>query len=782
LITDDGTATSVKLAKSLCVQGWNVVLLSFPESIVQPQVPFAKGINRVVLEDMSQEHLKKQLSAIANSYGAVGAFIHVNPLETTGITAKAILKQVFLIAKYLQKSLNAASEKGRSWFVTVSRLDGQLGIGNNTNFNPINGGLFGLTKTLNLEWEKVFCRAIDISNNLEAEVAASSIIAELYDCNSFITEVGYSSQGRVTLVSEDDSIVGKSQNSIGKIGKHSVFLVTGGGRGITARCAIKLAKYYQCKFILLGRSELRDEPEWSKNCSDEVELKKRAFSVLKAQGEKPKPTEINKLVKGIFANREIQDNLLEIKQLGGDAEYFSVDITDGVNLSNRLNSIFNKTGQITGIIHGAGVLADKLIENKTEQDFERVYSTKVEGLRNILNCIDENQIKHLILFSSAAGFYGNIGQSDYAISNEVLNKFAHQYKHQHQNCQVVSFNWGPWESGMVTPELKEIFAQRGIKLIPVDIGTDIFVHQLASCNPDIVQIVVGSELVIPSVTLESELKSYQIRRELTLEANPFLQDHVIGNHAVLPTVFALAWLANTAEQLYQGYKFFNCENYKVLKGIVFDQTLASEYNVEIEEINKSVESEINLSAKIWSKNKQGKLRYHYQSNLKLLKQTPERPIYEKLDIEPSDKFINLFPYQDGTLFHGISFQGIKRVLNITPEKITLECKLSKNNDSHWGQFPAQAFKSIAADIPFQCMLIWVRYFYDAGSLPLKCQKGEHYQDIPYETAFYASMEVQSSSNTKLTADIILHDEKGQIYLQVFGAEVTISKQLNHLFR
>ncbi|MEM6401569.1 MAG: SDR family NAD(P)-dependent oxidoreductase [Cyanobacteria bacterium P01_D01_bin.116] len=779
LITDDGTPLSIELAQSLVKQGWRVVILSFPSCIVGEQLPLPKGINRVVLLDMSEEHLKQQLSAIENDYGAVGGFIHLNPFRMSNNTAKIILKQVFLIAKYLQKSLNTAAKKGRSWFVTVSRLDGELGIGNKTSFNPIDGGLFGLTKTLNLEWEKVFCREIDISSNLGTQLVVDSIITELYDPNKFIIEVGYSSQGRVTLIGENDSIIENNYNSISK---DAVFLVTGGGRGITAQCTIKLAKYCQCKFILLGRSQLKDEPEWAKNYADEIELKKQAFSVLNYQGEKPKPTEINKLVREILANREIKNNLQKIEQLGGQAEYLSVDITDNINLPRRLDSVVEKFGQITGIIHGAGVLADKLIENKTGLDFERVYSTKIAGLENILDCVNSDQIKHLILFSSAAGFYGNIGQSDYAIANEILNKFAHQFKHKYPECQVISFNWGPWESGMVTPELKEVFAQRGIEVIPVDTGTNIFVNQLIAGNSDVVQILVGSKLVTHKVTLDSELKSYRIRRKLSLEANPFLKDHIIGNHPVLPTVFALAWLASTVEQIYLGYKFFSCENYKVLKGIVFDETLAEEYILDIKEIKKDDGNEIDLSVTVWSNDREGKARYHYQSNLKLLNKIPSRPTYEEFDSQQDKKLVNFSPYDDGTLFHGSSFQGIKRVLNITSEKMTLECKISKKYDDYWGQFTLQAFNSIAADIPFQCMLIWVRYFYDAASLPLICQKGEHYQDVPYEKTFYASMEVQSSRNTKLAADIIVHDEKGQIYSRVFGAEVTISKQLNYLFQ
>lgn len=203
LITDDGSSLTVELAQSLVEQGWRVVVLSFPAAITQKKVPLPKGINRAILVDMSEGHLQQQLKAITNNYGAIGAFIHLSPLATSSITARAILKQVFLIAKYLAKPLNTAAKQGRSWFVTVSRMNGKLGVGEETNFNPIDGGLFGLTKTLNLEWKKVFCRAIDLSPNLDTQTAVNSIIEELYDPNLLITEIGRKENKRITLTAQN---------------------------------------------------------------------------------------------------------------------------------------------------------------------------------------------------------------------------------------------------------------------------------------------------------------------------------------------------------------------------------------------------------------------------------------------------------------------------------------------------------------------------------------------------------------------------------------------------
>ena len=58
----------------------------------------------------------------------------------------------------------------------------------------------------------------------------------------------------------------------------SHFLVSGGGKGITAANTIALAKAYQSRFTLLGRSELiKTEPAWAHGLEDETALKQAAL-------------------------------------------------------------------------------------------------------------------------------------------------------------------------------------------------------------------------------------------------------------------------------------------------------------------------------------------------------------------------------------------------------------------------------------------------------------------------------------------------------------------------
>ncbi|MDZ7993318.1 MAG: polyketide synthase [Nostoc sp. EfeVER01] len=210
LITDDGSLTTYKLTESLIEKGWKVVVISFPQSLIAQQAPLPTGVTRVTLANLSEEHLQQQLQAIASHCGAIGAFIHLHPMFVGNHTGsisyneseKAIVKHVFLMAKHLKPSLNEAAKHGRSCFCTVAHLDGAFGLEYKVNFGAIGAGLFGLTKTLRWEWPKVFTRAIDLSPRLDAKQSVQNIIAELHDPNLYISEVGYGSQGRVTIIAD----------------------------------------------------------------------------------------------------------------------------------------------------------------------------------------------------------------------------------------------------------------------------------------------------------------------------------------------------------------------------------------------------------------------------------------------------------------------------------------------------------------------------------------------------------------------------------------------------
>jgi NAD(P)-dependent dehydrogenase (short-subunit alcohol dehydrogenase family) len=562
---------------------------------------------------------------------------------------------------------------------------------------------------------------------------------------------------------------------------NSVVLVSGGARGITARCVVKLAERARCKFILLGRSsaEMPAVGFDAAGC-DDTELKRRIAGDLAAKGEKPAPAKIQKVFSSIRSSQEIHETLQAVVEAGGQAEYVRVDVADP-DLSARLSGVVGRLGPVTGIIHGAGTLVDKRIEKKTEGDFDTVYTPKVTGLENMLHSVDVARLDFLVLFSSIVGFYGNVGQSDYAIANEILNKSAYLIKHKYPNCHVISINWGPWDSGMVTPELKKVFEAHNVEVIPTETGARMLVEALlpstGETGADAVQVVVGGVPARPAAHVDPNLRSYQIKRRLKVDENPFLYDHMIGEYPVLPATCAAAWAAYSCEQLYPGFHFFSLENYRVLKGIVFDDNLAEEHILDLKEVTKS-EEKIVFDVLIWSKNPKGRQIYHYSLRVTVMRDLPVPPVYALESRQGDVPISGSQLYHDGTLFHGPSFQGVERVLHISRGKLVMQVVLPHMEDSIQGQFPAYTANPFIYDAIVQCVLIWAQYFYQAPCLPSSLRKLEQFMPIPFGVPSTVTMEVESQSPTSVVGNILVQDDQGSIYMRLEGLQGTISPYLN----
>jgi NAD(P)-dependent dehydrogenase (short-subunit alcohol dehydrogenase family) len=722
----------------------------------------------------SEEDLQARFAAVA---APVAVFLHLHPPVAaegvTGITEVdiALVRRVFLSARALKEPLCTASELGFAAFVAVVRLDGSLGLGGGE-FATAGGGLFGLVKTLGIEWPGVFCRGIDLAPDLEVDAAAERLLAELADPNRLVVEVGLSRAGRLTL----DAVL--QEVAIPEIAEHSLLVLSGGGRGITARCATRLAERYRCRFLLLGRSAaMVAEPPGAETVVGEAELKRLIYDDLQHQEEKPAPAAVSARYEAIRAAREIRATLEAIRAAGGTAEYLQVDIADREALATALPPVLERLGPVSGIVHGAGNLADRRIERKSAADFEWVFAPKVRGLANLLACLPTDQLRHLVLFSSVVGFYGNVGQTDYAMANEVLNKVAHRLTRQLPNCRTVAIGWGPWEAGMVSAELKAFFQTHGVETIPAEQGADLLLAELGAHET---QVILGSALPRPLGALPP---GERVIRRLSLAANPFLADHVIQGNPVLPATCALVWLANTCEQLYPGYRFHTAEHYRVLKGIVFDANCPEEFTVEVTREAGEAERLV-CEAKVLSTTPDGRTRYHYSARLTLVGTVPASPRDPALALSvEAGAAITATLYQsgEGSLFHGPTFQGVRRILAFTPEQIVLECVLPPLDARVQGQFPVQAFDPYAADIEIHSTWLWLERTHGQICLPTAIERFEQFTLIPPGAVFYVSMRLRARTETSITVDVLAHDADGHLYSRMLAAQgtVLVRRQLVH---
>ena len=207
ILMDGGSELTPALAKALSGQGLKVVVLRLADDLLCDQKPLPQNTRTVQMHDLTETGILNTLTELQQEYGRAGMYIHLDPPcpsdEAFSENEKMIARTTFLVAKYLMKDLTESAEMNYGAFVAVTHMDGEFGLTTSGGFGPVSGSLFGLVKTLNLEWDKVFCRAIDISPDVEVETAVEAILAELRDPNRLISEVGYSRKGRLTLVVEE---------------------------------------------------------------------------------------------------------------------------------------------------------------------------------------------------------------------------------------------------------------------------------------------------------------------------------------------------------------------------------------------------------------------------------------------------------------------------------------------------------------------------------------------------------------------------------------------------
>ncbi|MCG9730427.1 eicosapentaenoate synthase subunit PfaA [Shewanella sp. Isolate13] len=828
VINDDGHNAGV-LAEKLIKQGLKVAVVRLAEG--QPQSPLSSDVASFELASSKESELEASITAviaqIETQVGTIGGFIHLQPevsvTEQAAVNLNAQsfthVSHAFLWAKLLQPKLvqaqQVAASDARRCFVTVSRIDGGFGYLNTDALKDAElnqAALAGLTKTLSHEWPQVFCRAIDAAANLDATHLSDAITSELFDSHVQLPEVGLSLDtnghvARATLIAGDAS----NKHAAASLNSSDKILVTGGAKGVTFECALALAKRTQSHFILAGRSELLAIPAWAEN-KQISELKPAAIAHIISTGNKPTPKQVEGLVWTVKSSIEINTALEAFAQVGASAEYVSMDVTDTSAITAALNG---RSNEITGLIHGAGVLADKHIQDKTIEELARVYGTKVNGLKALLAALDSSKLKLLAMFSSAAGFYGNTGQSDYAMSNDILNKAALQFTARNPQAKVMSFNWGPWDGGMVTDALKKMFTERGVYVIPLQAGAELFATQLLSETG--VQLLIGTSMQGGADTNNAEgsnkaegssvkklnagevrnasrplapvlLTSTTLTRALNPNAMGFIQDHRISGNPVLPTVCAIQWMREAAsEMLGDQVKVLD---YKLLKGIIFDSNDIQEITLELTPIENEPSAAVvngestagdapKLQALI---SQQG--RPQYKASLVSAEGNLDAASKSFAALGDAVTSANEL-YSNGTLFHGPRLQGIKQVFNFDDKGLLASCQLPQVSDSDCGQFVATTHiggsQPFAEDLLLQAMLVWARLKYGAASLPSAIGEFISHKPLAFGDKGMLELEVVKTSARSLEANVALYHENGELSAMMKGAKVTISKNLNSAF-
>ncbi|MFK7931537.1 MAG: SDR family NAD(P)-dependent oxidoreductase [Myxococcota bacterium] len=651
------------------------------------------------------------------------------------------------------------------FFCTVSGLGGTFGIDELAG-PPLHGAMSGLVKTLDQEWAKTRCVAIDIlTQALDAARLAEELVTD-----RGVVEVGLMVDEPITLDAVEVSL-NDAVEPTHPVQEGDLIVVTGGARGVTAAVAMEMARRWKPTLLLLGRSPVPgQDPEWAQNVADEA-LKPARIAQLRTEGAAFDPRRLEREIQDVRKAREIRSTLDQVDATGARAVYAAADVNDPEAVRAAIHGMTATAGPVRGVVHGAGVIADKLLIDKDISDIDWVFNTKVSGLDAVLAQVSISDLKLVGLFSSVAGRYGNRGQCDYAMANEAITHVGHALRHRGV-AHVKAFHWGPWAGGMVTPTLAAAFRARGLDLVGIDTGAAAFCDEFERGGPE-VEVVIGgperAEALVGTAAPPTDARRTSGSETVHLSGEQtFLDDHRIDGKPVLPFVMALEFMAASAMRACPDLKFRGVRDVAVLKGVVLqdegvDLTLTWEPTQSVGPADVSLAFQL-----VGAKNKLGLPTVHYRGTV---------------DLAPSgaagDRFSgsnglgkNAYPYAVADaysrfLFHGPGFQGIESIRGMSDHGIvgTLAASRPKRLGMH---APAWTTDPVTLDSALQLVGLWVREHRGASALPTFVERYTQVAPFRGNVDVHINFEPTTTSRGRFQADFV--DETGRVMARLDGGQ------------
>ncbi|MEU8327940.1 SDR family NAD(P)-dependent oxidoreductase, partial [Micromonospora sp. NPDC048839] len=129
----------------------------------------------------------------------------------------------------------------------------------------------------------------------------------------------------------------------------------------------------------------------------------------------------------------------ELEGLGAVVRVVACDV--GVRAA--VAGLVEEIGDLCGVVHAAGVLDDGLVGSLSPERVGRVFGPKVDAGWYLHELTAGRDLDMFVVFSSAAGVVGNVGQGSYAAANGFLDELIRQ--RNAAGLVGTSLAWGLWD-------------------------------------------------------------------------------------------------------------------------------------------------------------------------------------------------------------------------------------------------------------------------------------------------------------------------------------------------
>ena len=303
--------------------------------------------------------------------------------------------------------------------------------------------------------------------------------------------------------------------------KTDVVLVTGGGKGIAAECALRLGRETGATLLLMGRAD---------PAVDQV----------------------------------LADNLKRFRELQISFSYCRADVSQGRQVADVLREVQAKHGPVTALIHGAGINRPKLMGSLDLAGFNETLAPKLGGFRNLMASLDTRSLKLVVAFGSILARTGLRGEADYALANEWLALEMDRFAANHPHCRCINMEWSVWAGVGMGDRLgtQDSLAAQGIAPLSVDRGVAAF-SELIGQDPPQTSVIISSRFGLPPTLpfLNTQLPFLRFIERVRVhypgvelvvdcqvgrDTDPYVDDHRFGDTRIFPLVMVLEAMAQVA--------------------------------------------------------------------------------------------------------------------------------------------------------------------------------------------------------------------------------------------